>query len=145
MRGMAAHAPLLLFDGACNLCNAWVQWVIRRDPKARFQFASLQSDAGQRALETAARPEELPDSIVLIDGGGLHVRSTAALRVLKQLGFPYWLAAVLFAVPRVLRDVVYDAVARRRYAWFGSREVCMLPTPELRARFLDADEPRELL
>jgi predicted DCC family thiol-disulfide oxidoreductase YuxK len=126
---------VLLFDGVCTLCNGFVQFVIERDPAARFQFAALQSDAAVRLLGVA--PPPLPDSLVLIEDGRLFTRSTAALRVARGLRFPWPLAYVFVAVPRPVRDWVYDAVARNRYRWFGRRDVCMVPTPELRSRFLN--------
>ncbi len=125
---------VLLFDGVCTLCNGFVQFVIQRDPAGRFQFATLQSDAARRLLQAA--PQPLPDSLVLVENGQVFLRSTAALRVVCSLKFPWPLAFVLVAVPRPLRDWVYDIVARNRYRWFGRRDVCMVPTPELRARFL---------
>jgi predicted DCC family thiol-disulfide oxidoreductase YuxK len=125
---------VLLFDGVCTLCNGFVQFVIQRDPAGRFQFAALQSDAARRLLRAAPHP--LPDSLVLVENGRVFMKSTAALRVVRGLSFPWPLASVFVAVPRPLRDWVYDIVARNRYRWFGRREVCMVPTPELRARFL---------
>ncbi len=132
---------IVLFDGVCNLCNSSVRWIIARDRQEVHRFASLQSEAGRRALREAGAPEALPDSIVLIDQVGVHTRSTAALRIARRLGFPWRLAVVGWVIPRFLRDWLYDFIARNRYAWFGRRESCMLPTPDLRRRFLDADEP----
>jgi predicted DCC family thiol-disulfide oxidoreductase YuxK len=126
---------VLLFDGVCTLCNGFVRFVIDRDPAGRFQFAPLQSDAARRVL--GAAPQPLPDSLVLVENGRLFTRSTAALRVARGLRFPWPLAYLFVAVPRPVRDWLYDAVARNRYRWFGRRDVCMVPTPELRARFLD--------
>jgi predicted DCC family thiol-disulfide oxidoreductase YuxK len=126
---------VLLFDGVCTLCNGFVPFVIERDPAGRFQFAPLQSDAAVRLLGVA--PPLLPDSLVLLEDGRLFTRSTAALRVARGLRFPWPLAYVLVAVPRPMRDWVYDVVARNRYRWFGRRDVCMVPTPELRSRFLN--------
>ena len=134
--------PLMLFDGVCNLCNATVQWVLKRDKAERFYFASLQSDA---ALEELAKADPaldvatLPDSIVLVDEAGIHTRSTAALRIARRLGFPYTILGAAMLVPRPIRDRVYDFVARNRYQWFGRQETCTVPTPELTSRFLDAD------
>ncbi len=125
---------VLLFDGVCNLCNGFVQFVIQRDPAGRFQFAALQSDAARGLLRAA--PQPLPDSLVLVENGRVFMRSTAALRVARGLRFPWPLAYAFVAVPRPLRDWVYGIVARHRYRWFGRRDVCMVPTPELRARFL---------
>ena len=128
---------VILFDGVCNLCNGFVQFVIARDPRAQFAFASLQSKAAARLLSKRPRwTESTPDSIVLIDGGTVYRESSAVLRIARGLGFPWALAYAAMAVPPPLRDWVYRWVARHRYRWFGRREVCMIPTPELRARFL---------
>ena len=134
--------PVILFDGVCNLCNAAVQWVIARDRNARYRFASLQSEAADELLRSAgvSGVAELPDSIALIDTDGVHVRSTAALKIGRGLGFPYSLSAVGWLVPRPFRDAFYRTVARHRYRWFGRRDTCMVPTPDLADRFLDAGE-----
>jgi predicted DCC family thiol-disulfide oxidoreductase YuxK len=128
---------VVLFDGVCTLCNGFVQFVIARDPMGQFQFAPLQSASAGRLLERLKVPDPLPDSIVLVEDERVFTRSTAALRVARRLTFPWPLLAVLLAVPRPLRDVLYDVIARRRYRWFGTREQCMVPTPDLRSRFLD--------
>ena len=135
--------PLVLFDGVCNLCNAVVQWLIERDVGARLRYASLQSEAARAALSAAGiqDPESLGDAIVFLDGAGVHVRSSAVIRIGAELGFPYSLGKVALLVPRPFRDAVYKTVARHRYRWFGRRDTCMRPTPELASRFLDADEP----
>ena len=130
-------ASLILFDGVCNLCNGFVQSVIERDPRARFQFGALQSPSAQRVLSLHDAPSPLPDSFVLVEDGRIFTRSTAALRIARGLGYPSALAYVFMAVPRPIRDWVYDFVAHRRYRWFGKRDTCMVPTPELRSRFLD--------
>lgn len=130
--------PILLFDGVCNLCNGLVQFVIRRDPApARFRFAALQSEAGQRLLREHGMSTSDLDTFMMIADGVAHVRSTAALNVLKRLGLPWSLASIFIAVPRPMRDAVYRWIARNRYRWFGRREACMVPTPELRSRFLE--------
>lgn len=128
---------LILFDGVCNLCNGFVQFVIARDPAARFQFGALQSAAARRVLEQHDAPTPLPDSIVLVDEGRLYSGSTAVLRIARRLEFPWPAVTVLLAVPRPLRDLVYGAIASRRYRWFGGREHCMVPTPALQSRFVD--------
>jgi predicted DCC family thiol-disulfide oxidoreductase YuxK len=128
--------PLVLFDGVCNLCNGVVQFIIRRDPRGVFQFAPLTSVAAQRALQ-AVPTDGLLDSIVLVDTGRIYTRSDAALRIARELGFPWMLAYAFVVVPRGLRDWVYDAIAARRYRWFGRRNECMIPTPSIRDRFLD--------
>ena len=133
--------PVILFDGVCNLCTAAVRFVIERDPGDRFSFASLQSETARQLLEQAGPLAPLPDSIVLLDAEGVHTRSDAALRIAAGLRRPWSLAAGLRIVPRALRDGIYDFVARRRYRWFGTRDTCLVPTPELTARFLDSHEP----
>ena len=144
----AAHdGPILLFDGVCNLCDATVQFVIENDPKGRFRFASLQSEAARRLLaeRDGPAPEELPDSVVLLDDDGVHVHSDAALRTARRLRFPVALLGLLALLPRFLRDPGYRWIARNRYRWFGKQETCWVPTPELRERFADADSrtPRD--
>lgn len=129
--------PVLLFDGVCNLCNGAVQFIIRRDRQSTFRFAALQSDAAKSLLQSAgADVGGLPDSMVLIEDGRLYTRSSAALRIARHLQFPWPLVRVFWIVPRPLRNWMYDFVARHRYRWFGRRDQCMLPTPELQARFL---------
>jgi predicted DCC family thiol-disulfide oxidoreductase YuxK len=129
--------PLVLFDGVCNLCNGFVQFVIERDPTARFQFGALQSDAAQRLLASAAwSSPETPETVVLLEDGRVFTRSTAALRIVRRLSFPWPLAYGFILIPRPLRDAIYDSIARRRYRWFGRREQCMMPTPGLQRRFL---------
>ena len=123
----------MLFDGVCNLCNGAVRFILARDPAARFQFASLQSEAARRLLGENA-PEE---TIVLREGGKIYSQSTAALRIARELRFPWPLLYAFIVVPRPLRDAIYDWVARHRYQWFGKREVCMVPMPEVRGRFLE--------
>ncbi len=142
---MARQRAVILFDGVCNLCNSAVQWVIERDEKGRFDFASLQSDAARQELMKVMDANEiaaLPDSIVLLDSDGVHVRSAAALRILRGLGSWFLLLRLAVVLPPPVRDAVYNIVARNRYRWFGRRDTCMIPTPDIAARFLDADEPQ---
>ena len=142
MAAAATEPPLILFDGDCNLCHGSVQFVLRRDPKAHFRFASLQSAAGRAVIAAVAPGAELPDSIVLVHRGRLRTKSAAALAIARGLRFPWPLLSVFWLVPYPLRDLVYDWIARHRYRWFGKRQECWVPTPALRARFLDADERR---
>ncbi len=129
---------VVLFDGHCNFCNATVNFLIDRDPAGRLSFAALQSEAGRRLLADHGLPvPDVPDTMVFVDAGRALVRSDAALAAAKYLRFPWWLARVGLVVPRVVRDAVYRLVARNRYRWFGRTEACRLPTPDLRARFLD--------
>src|SRR4051812_20712440 len=138
---MDAH-PVVLFDGVCNLCNASVQLIIDRDPAAHFRFASLQSDVGQQLLAQVGAPPETPDSVLLVENGKLYIESEAALRIARHLRGPLRLTWVLLAVPHQLRDPAYRFIARNRYRWFGKSESCRVPTPELRARFLDVGPAR---
>lgn len=128
---------VVLFDGVCNLCNGFVQFIIVRDPDRHFRFGALSSGAAAHLMRGAGLKPGSADSLVLIDGGRAYIRSTAALRILRGLGFPWSMAYGLVIVPRPLRDWAYDALARRRYAWFGRRDVCMVPGPDTRGRFLD--------
>ena len=140
---MTHQPPIILFDGVCNLCNSAVQWVIERDTDRRFRFASLQSDAARRELERVLSRDEieaLPDSVVLLDADGVHTRSAAALRIVCGLGRRFSWLRLGFALPRPIRDAIYDLIARNRYRWFGRRDSCMTPTPDLAARFLGAEQ-----
>ena len=125
--------PIILFDGVCNLCTSSVQFVIERDSRKRFRFASLQSAAAERLL--GARDQL--DSMVLVADGRIHRRSTAALLIAKRLDGAWPLLALLLAVPRPLRDALYDWIGRRRYRMFGRRETCWVPQAALTERFLD--------
>ena len=126
--------PVLFFDGECNLCNGAVQFIIRHDKKNLFLFAPLQSEAGREALRQFSG--KAPDSVILFYNGRYFVKSAAALQTLKLLGGAWkWLYAGVI-MPRFLRDWIYDFVSRNRYKWFGKRSECMIPTPELKVRFI---------
>jgi len=129
--------PVVLFDGVCNLCNAAVRFTVRRDPVGQVRFAALQSEAGQRLLARHGLTAASFDSFVLIEGGRVYTQSSAGLRVLRRLRHPWPLLYGFVAVPKPIRDAVYRWIARNRYRWFGQRDACMVPTPELRRRFLD--------
>lgn len=135
---MPGEAPIVLFDGVCNLCNASVTFIIDHDPGAIFRFAALQSDAGRELLRSQGIPAHRgdPDSIVLVEDGKVFGESTAALRIARRLSGPIRLLAVCLLLPRALRDPIYRFVARHRYRWFGRTESCRVPTPALRSRFL---------
>jgi len=130
--------PVILFDGVCNLCHWAVRFVIRRDRAAVFRFAAQQSDAGGSLLAMAGEPASgSGDSVILIERGVVHRRSTAALRIARRMRFPWTLMYGLIIVPRSLRDRGYDFIAQNRYRWFGRQETCLVPSEELRARFLE--------
>jgi len=136
-RTEAGEAPIVFFDGYCNLCNRSVAFIITRDIHAHFRFASLDSPTAQRRLAAHAQHTPLPDSVLLLDADGLHARSEAARRIARHLTRPWrWLGALSGVVPRGVRDALYDVVARNRLRWFGRRESCAIPTPAQRARFL---------
>ncbi len=139
------EAPLLLFDGVCNLCNRSVQFVLRNEREPDIRFATLQSDGARRRLtelmgETRALAladaDRDPESMLLVEDGRVYERSDAALRVSRHLRWPYRGLAVFLVVPRPLRDLVYCWVARNRYRWFGKSDQCSVPTPDVAARFL---------
>ncbi|RYY68976.1 MAG: thiol-disulfide oxidoreductase DCC family protein [Chitinophagaceae bacterium] len=132
-----AESPLILFDGVCNLCNGAVQFVIRHDKKGQFKFASLQSESGQHLLQKHQLPQENFTSFVLIENGKTYIRSTAALRVARSLTGAVKLLYGFIIVPPFIRDAVYNFIAKHRYRWFGKKDSCMLPTPELQSRFLN--------
>lgn len=127
---------LILFDGVCNLCNASVQFIIKRDKKGIFRFASLQSDFAQQLLENFDTPEPKTDSVIYICGNKLYTRSSAALRIAKKLNAPWPGLYVFIVIPPFIRNLIYDLIARNRYKWFGKKESCMVPGPELKSRFL---------
>ncbi|XBP66569.1 thiol-disulfide oxidoreductase DCC family protein [Bacillus velezensis] len=127
---------VLLFDGVCNLCGGAVQFIIKRDPAGKISFASLQSDTARELLASEGLPTEQFDSMIFIENGRIYKKSAAVLKVSRHLRGAWRLSAVFFAVPRPLRDRAYSFIARRRYKWFGKREACMLPSPEIKNRFL---------
>ena len=132
-----SNRPVVLFDGQCNLCNGTVRFLIPRDPNANLRFAALQSQTGQRLLKTFNLTADALDTFILIDGEHCYQKSGGALRVTHYLRFPWPLLQALLLVPALIRDVVYDFVARKRYRWFGRLDDCPLPTPELTDRFLE--------
>ena len=128
--------PILLFDGHCNLCNAWVQFIVKRNPAKTIRFASLQSKAGRELLAEHKIEQNYLDSLVLIEEERFSVSSSAALRTLSYLSTWESRLKLLLIVPRPIRDLIYRFIAKYRYKWFGRREQCMIPTAELNERFL---------
>jgi predicted DCC family thiol-disulfide oxidoreductase YuxK len=128
--------PIILFDGVCNYCNSLINWLIKADKKKVYRFATIQSEAGQALLKTYGLEEAAVNSFIMIRGGKAYQKSTAALKVMDGLPWYWKEVQVLRVVPRFLRDEIYDFIARNRYKWFGKRDTCMMPTPELRDRFL---------
>ncbi len=128
---------IILFDGVCNLCDSFVQYVIRRDKKDVFRFLPLQSELGKKILAHMGVDPDKMDSIVLYDPGvAYYHKSTAALEIGRHLGGLPALAIGFKILPKSLRDSVYDFVARNRYKWYGQKDECMIPTPEVRGKFL---------
>jgi predicted DCC family thiol-disulfide oxidoreductase YuxK len=139
---------VVLFDGVCNFCDASVNFIIEHDPKGYFKFAPLQSDEGRRLAnqygfesETAESNDPASDlipidSVILVEDGKAYTHSTAALKILKRLGMPWSLMYAFMVVPKPIRDWAYKLFARYRYRLFGRKDQCMLPSPEVRARFL---------
>jgi len=128
--------PIVLFDGVCNLCTGAVQFIIRHDPEGRFRFAPLQSQVGEQLAEECGVPTDELETMVVIDDGECYTRSDAALRIAHHLGGVYRLLSPLGVLPKRVRDVVYNLVAEHRYTVFGQRDQCMVPTPDIRSRFL---------
>jgi len=129
---------IVLFDGVCNLCNGAIQFMIKHDKKDVFRYAALQSDIGNKLIEGRNIDTEKVDSIILIEPGvAYYTKSDAALEIGKHLKGYRTLSSILLGIPKGIRDIVYDFIARNRYTWYGKKEECMIPTPELKAKFLD--------
>ncbi len=126
----------ILFDGVCNLCSGFVVFTIKRDPDAKFKFASLQSNEGGNLQKEFGIDTENIKTIVLVENDNYYIKSDAVLRIFKHLDGMWFILYYLIYIPRPIRNFVYDLVANNRYRWFGKKDVCMLPTPELKKRFL---------
>ncbi|RBL90753.1 thiol-disulfide oxidoreductase DCC family protein [Chitinophaga flava] len=127
---------IILFDGVCNFCNASINFVIRHDRQGRFRFAPLQSETAVALGTSLHFDTSRLETFVLVQNGKVYTKSTAALRVARQLPFPWRGMYAFIIIPRFIRDAVYSLVARNRYRWFGKKDSCMIPTPEIRGRFL---------
>ena len=127
---------VILFDGVCNFCNGAINFVIKKDKKNVFKFAALQSEIGKTLLSKYKIDTSKVDSIILLDGDDCYVKSSAALRIAKHMSGGYPLLYGFLILPRFIRDAVYDFIARNRYKWFGKKDSCMIPTPELKEKFL---------
>ncbi|MGO3706949.1 MAG: thiol-disulfide oxidoreductase DCC family protein [Mesonia hippocampi] len=132
------NKQIILFDGVCNLCNSFVNLVIRQDKKDRFRFASLQSEIGRKLMEERNLDPDKLDSIILINSGvAYYLKSAAALQIAKHLSGGYKLLSYFSFLPENFRDFIYTYVANNRYKWYGKKEQCMLPSPEIKAKFLE--------
>jgi predicted DCC family thiol-disulfide oxidoreductase YuxK len=127
---------IILFDGICNFCNSSVQFIIKRDPTGYFKFASLQSDTGQQLLKRYGVSKEI-DSLIVIEEQKVYIKSKAALQICRKLTGFWRFFSILMVLPPIFRDFLYDRVAKNRYNWFGKSDSCMLPTAEMKKRFLD--------
>lgn len=135
---MESDKKIILFDGVCNLCNSSIQFVIKRDKDDLFRYAALQSEIGQKLISERNIDTSNIDSIILIEPGiAYYTKSDAALHVGKNLKGYRTISSVFNLIPSGLRNIIYDFVARNRYKWYGKKDQCMIPTPELKAKFLD--------
>lgn len=131
-----AAGPIVLYDGVCGLCDRSVQLILRNDRRGRFRFAALQSEAGRALLRKHGLPPEALDSVVLVEDGKAWRKSRAALRIARGMDAPWPLLSPLRIIPAPVADFFYDLLAKNRYRIFGKLDACMLPPPEVRARFL---------
>lgn len=131
------NTSIILFDGVCNLCNSSVQFVLKHDKKKHFLFASLQSDAATKILlQLNEKSFKTLESIVLVENEQIYLKSTAALKIAKNLNGFIKIFYVFIIIPTPLRDYIYDFIAKNRYNWFGKRDKCMMPNKEISDRFL---------
>ncbi|SMG47540.1 thiol-disulfide oxidoreductase DCC family protein [Arenibacter troitsensis] len=134
---MIQDNKIILFDGVCNLCNSSVQYVIKRDKGNVYRFAALQSEIGKKLVEERGIDTSQIDSIILIEPGvAYYTKSTAALKIAQSFGGVWQLASVFEWIPEKIRNWVYDYIAKNRYKWYGRKDACMIPTPELKSKFL---------
>jgi predicted DCC family thiol-disulfide oxidoreductase YuxK len=129
--------PTILFDGVCNLCNGSVLFIIKRDPKSKFRFTSLQSELGVKLLKEFEFPQGELNSVLLVKDHKLFQKSNAALEIAKQLNGLWPMLYAFKIIPSFIRNTIYDWIARNRYRWFGKKDACMIPTQELRSRFVE--------
>jgi predicted DCC family thiol-disulfide oxidoreductase YuxK len=129
---------ILLFDGLCNLCNGSVQFILEHERVPIFRFASIQSESGKELLTWCGLPPDFSDAVIYMEHGKIHLGSTAAVKIGQRLRFPWsMISSVGLLIPKKIRDWIYRQIGIHRYQWFGKREVCMIPTRELKARFYD--------
>jgi predicted DCC family thiol-disulfide oxidoreductase YuxK len=137
MQNLPINKKIILFDGVCNLCNSAVQFVVKHDKNDVFRFVAIQSDLGQEILKYIGIDSENIDSIVLYEPGiAYYYKSEVALEIARNLGGIFHLGTIFRIIPTGIRNQFYDYIAKNRYKWYGKKESCMLPTPELKAKFL---------
>lgn len=129
--------PVVLFDGVCNLCSSSVQFIIKHDKKRLFRFASLQSGFGQKVIEQFGLPADELNSFILLKDNKIYTKSTGALMILRKLNGSLPLAYGFIVVPKFIRDAIYTYIAKHRYKWFGKKDACWIPTPELKGLFIE--------
>lgn len=128
---------IVLFDGICNLCNSTVQFIIKRDKNNVFKFSSLQSEFGQNFLEERNLSSTDFNSIILYESGvAYYTKSTAILKIVQKLGFPYKILSVFLLIPSPIRDSIYSLLSKNRYHLFGKKDSCMVPTAENKKKFI---------
>jgi predicted DCC family thiol-disulfide oxidoreductase YuxK len=130
------YQPVLLFDGVCNLCNSSVQFILKHEKNHNLKFAAIQSEAGEKLLALYRIDPNETNSVILISDDHVYTASDAVLKLTHHLKFPYSLGKIFVVVPKAIRNFFYKKVADNRYNWFGKRESCMVPTPQLKNRFL---------
>lgn len=128
---------IIVFDGACNLCNRWVQFVIKHDRDKIYKFCSIQSDTGKKITKQFLRGTDELKTIIFIDGNRLYIKSTAALYIVKNLSGVWSFLFVFVSIPKFIRNFIYDIVAKNRYKWFGKADKCMAPSKDIMDRFID--------
>lgn len=133
----AQNKKIILFDGVCNLCNSAVQFIIERDKKDVFRFVALQSDLGKEICSYIGIDPKITDSIILYEPGiAYYYKSQAAFKIASQLGGFYGFMAIFNIFPKRINNSIYDYIAENRYSWYGKKEHCMIPSPELKAKFI---------
>ena len=138
MLDLPKNKKIILFDGVCNLCDSLLQFVIRHDKKDVFRFVALQSTLGQEIVNHIGIQNKNIDSVILyVPGVAYYYKSSAALEIARELGGFFHLGTVFKIIPTVLRNYIYDYVAKNRYSWYGKKASCMIPTPELKSKFLE--------
>jgi predicted DCC family thiol-disulfide oxidoreductase YuxK len=137
MENLPKDKKIILFDGVCNLCDATVQFLIKRDKKDIFRFVAIQSETGQQIIKHIGIDTSKTDSIILYEpGNAYYYKAEAALKIARELGGVYSLLSVFLLLPKRFSNVVYDYVARNRYKWYGKKNECMIPTPAMKSKFL---------
>lgn len=138
MQNLPPNKKIILFDGVCNLCNSAVQFVIKHDKKDTFRFVALQSELGQEILAYIGIDAKNIDSIVLYEPGiAYYYKSDAALQIARSLDGIFSFGTAFKVIPTRIRNYLYDYIAKNRYDWYGKKESCMIPTPELKIKFLE--------